>query len=123
MTEAETIERENVRWLNDLAMQKVLEESGATLRAASAHTWRPTVRVRGNITGVFESVTIVATDGLLGLFQMHDTTWNFAHIMKFDGEVKALHSSQSNAVKEKKIKSKTKTKSKKQLLKELYDSI
>jgi len=121
MTEQQTKDREEVQWANDLAMQKVLEESGATLRAASAHTWRPTQRVKGNVTGVYESVTIAATDGLLGLFQMHDGSWNFAHIQKFDGKVSPLNVADNKSVKEKSTK--PKKQSKKSLRQQILDNL
>jgi hypothetical protein len=121
MTEQQTKDREEVQWKNDLAMQKVLEESGATLRAASAHTWRPTLRVKGNIIGIYESATIVATDGLLGLFQMHDQSWNFAHIQKFDGKISPLNSASDKSVKEK--NSKPRKPSKKSLRQQILDNL
>ena len=121
MTEQETKDREEVQWKNDVAMQKVLEESGATLRAASAHTWRPTQRVKGNVTGVYEAATIAATDGLLGLFQMHDGSWNFAHIQKFDGKISPLFSATDKSVKEK--SGKPRKPSKKSLRLQILDNL
>ena len=61
-------ERTTTAQLNRDALVAVVAETGMALPAATWAQWRPTVRTRGQIVGVVEGVTCVATDGILGIF-------------------------------------------------------
>lgn len=96
-TPAETPEqaRDRVRHANETALIAVMQETGVQLPIRTFMQWRPTVRVRATITGVTVA-TILATDGVLGLFIQKDSTGHvvqtfFGHIKHFDGIVQTLY--------------------------------
>ena len=54
--------------------------------------WRPTTRCEGEIKGVKDSLTIIATDGLLAFFLTENGEVFQGHIQDFTGKVKILYS-------------------------------
>lgn len=91
-------DRATVAQLNRDALSKVQEETGVALPAGTYSQWRPTKRVTGEIDGLGRA-TIVATDGVLGVFV--DGAVKVGHVHRFrwsDGESEkvgapaALHS-------------------------------
>lgn len=68
MTEADTIEREEVARLNRDALVAVLGETNMQIASRDWNAWRPTQRVQGVIPGMPIRCECVATDGNLGVF-------------------------------------------------------
>jgi len=83
--------RARIAQLNSDALMRLCAEHNITLRTATAHLWRPTLRVRGDIPGVAEGLTILCTDGICAWFVNDLGTLLFGHVQRFDGEVKTLH--------------------------------
>lgn len=94
-----------VSLLNDNEVMKIMEETGVTLRANDAHNWRPTKRVRGLIPGQTVRLTILMTNGILGLFTRESGGPLFAHTNWFTGKVEPLYSTSTGAGKKPKTKS------------------
>jgi hypothetical protein len=90
MTREETLERDEVSWKNQLELVRLMREHNLFIRAADFPNWRPTVRAEGEIPGVCEGLTIIATDGLLGYFLNPVGETFVGHIQRFSGEVKTL---------------------------------
>ncbi len=98
---------------NAQAMIAVMAETGFICRPADAVNWRPTKRVSGVIVGINHRLTIVATDGLRGLYLKHDaavTDYLLGHISHFDGKVEPLFSSAKPKAEPKERKPKVKSK-------------
>ena len=73
-------------------MCRLLEETGVG-RRINIDNWRPTEPHSGTIPGVWdnENLTILATDGILGIFRRADgIRHELAHIQRFDGQVEPL---------------------------------
>lgn len=110
MSIEETIAREEIAQRNRDAMSRIAEETGMTFRIAEYAKWRPTVRATGALQGVPVAVKIIATDGVVALYE---TTTDVGHALGrffighkawFDGEVKPLYSlAAPKAVKPKKL--------------------
>jgi hypothetical protein len=90
MTEEETRERDEVSWKNQLELVRLMREHNLFIRAADFPNWRPTVKAEGEIPGVCEGLTIIATDGLLGYFLNPVGETFVGHIQRFSGEVRTL---------------------------------
>jgi hypothetical protein len=101
MTEDDTKERDEVARKNKQALIYLLAEHPEIFIATRDFAnWRPTVREIGTIPGVWESVEILCTDGLIAWFLNHDPD-RFGevlvgHIQHFSGEVATLYSCQSD---------------------------
>jgi hypothetical protein len=112
------IERRDIQWLAQTELTRLMAEHSLYISAADFPNWRPTVRSSGNIPGVADNVTIIATNGLLAYFLQ----WHFpvtaeeyvakgetpkvedcvqrvliGHIQRFDGEVKPMFVKQKEA--------------------------
>ena len=95
MTEEETRERESVALANSQELLRLMREFQLYIQAADFQNWRPTVRSAGEIPGVAQNVTIIATNGLLGYFVNDENSTVpvlCGHIQCFSGEVKTLFS-------------------------------
>jgi len=88
-------ERSLVQKLNRDELTRLMLEFGFTIRAKDFANWRPTLRSKGSIPGVWEQVELIATDGLLGMFLNDQREPTVGHIQMFDGDVKPLFSVQS----------------------------
>jgi hypothetical protein len=92
MTEDDTKERDEVARKNKQALIYLLAEHPEIfIGTRDFANWRPTVREIGTIPGVWESVEILCTDGLIAWFLNHDPD-RFGevlvgHIQHFSGEV------------------------------------
>lgn len=104
------IEQEQVARMNRDGLTKVMGEFNLQISSRDFDDWRPTLRENGAIPGVVTSVTILATNGLLGWFirgqdcETASPTLNLAnvfygHIQMFTGKVRPLFSTR----KEKKV--------------------
>ena len=79
--------------LNTTALSAVLQETGFLIAAHEFHLWRPTKREPGYIQGIDLGLTILATNGSLGLFTIKDKPSYFlGHIEHFSGKVEPLFS-------------------------------
>ena len=76
--------------LNHNEMSKLMGRYGLLIRAKHLPMWRATQRVKGDIDGVHEALTIIATDGVLGWFLTYDEEPWCGHIQCFSGDVKPL---------------------------------
>ncbi len=96
MTQEDMVERDQVARLNRQALLALLREYPAIFIARKDFdVWRPTTREHGEVAGVWESVEILCTDGLLAWYR--DLTSDITvllcgHIQHFSGEVKPLFS-------------------------------
>lgn len=93
-------QRAQVDAANRAALIEVLRRTRVTIRASEFDSWRPTKQSTEEITGVTTGfVTILATDGNLGLFVQYanddETLTNvfFGHVQHFQGKVQTLHGS------------------------------
>lgn len=77
---------------NRRSLVALMHEYNIVINARDFVNWRPTKRELGDIPGVAEGVTIVATDGLLGYFIDANSVPICGHIDWFTGKVQPLHS-------------------------------
>lgn len=95
MTEEETRERDAVALANSQELLRLMSQHQLFIQAGDFPNWRPTQRSSGEIPGVAQSVTIIATNGLLGYFVNDENSSVpvlYGHIQCFTGEVKTLFS-------------------------------
>lgn len=85
-------ERAEVDTKNRSALVQLMLAHSLTIPARDFRNWRPTLRVKGQITGLYDYVEIIATNGLLGYFLNGTSEPICAHIQAFDGDVKPLYS-------------------------------
>lgn len=85
-------ERAVVDAQNRDALVSLMLQHNLTIPAREFSTWRPTIPTMGQISGIFDQVQIIATNGLLGWFLNGETEPICAHIQTFDGDVKPLFS-------------------------------
>ncbi len=90
-------EREQVRWQNEAELGRLCQVYSLHIRTDQYKNWRPTVRSHGDIRGVWGSLEIIATDGILGYFlnsraEGMDAEVYLGHISHFTGEVKTMFS-------------------------------
>lgn len=91
MLENATIQRDSVSWKNEQELLRLMHCHNFQISPHNFRLWRPTVRQSGDIPGVWQNVTIIATDGLQGFFLLGDTeTIVIGHIQMFSGEVKTM---------------------------------
>lgn len=91
----DTIARDDVTQKNATALSMLLREHLLLIQPKEFPQWRPTKRASGSIPGVAESVTVIATNGLMAYF-LYDGAERegevlFGHVQKFDGKVETLH--------------------------------
>jgi hypothetical protein len=91
--ERDTIARDTVQMLNRNELIRLMSVHELLIPAKSFPNWRPTQLTLGDIPGVMDGVTIIATDGLLGYF-LHTNGVLIGHIHKFTSDVKPLFSVQ-----------------------------
>jgi hypothetical protein len=97
------VERDLVNKANRDALSAVMQEFNLYIKASDFPNWRPTIRNEGDIPGVAEAVTIVATNGLLAYFIQPEGDALIGHIQKFSGDVVTLYSTRKEkAAREKK---------------------
>lgn len=113
------VDRAEVALDNRNEMIRLMGQYGFLIPAKRLPFWRPTVRSSGDIDGVREALTIIATDGLLAYFlTFEDEVW-CGHIQHFSGKVQPLFSFHSGNG-SKPSKSRVKQKSRRQ---QILDSI
>lgn len=94
-------EQAETQTLSRKELIRLMEVYGLVIHARDFVNWRPTQRTLGDITGVAEGLTIIATNGLLGYFVDLNNQPLCGHVDWFvdgDGEkieVKPLFSSSS----------------------------
>ena len=54
--------------------------------------WRPTLPLTGDLTGLFEDVQILATNGIVAYFLIPGGAIFYAHTKNFTGKILPLHS-------------------------------
>jgi hypothetical protein len=93
----EMVERDMVNKANRDALSATMQEFNLYINARDFPNWRPTIRNEGDIPGVAEAVTIVATNGLLAYFAYSNPLDGqptgevlIGHIQKFTGDVHTL---------------------------------
>jgi hypothetical protein len=80
-------ERALVALKNYNELIRLMGQHGILIPAKRLPLWRPTVQTKGDIDGVHEALTILATDGLLGWYLTSDgQTW-CGHIQCFSGKI------------------------------------
>lgn len=94
---------------------QVLAETGPIIAAWKLPQWRATKRVIGQITGVAGNVTILATDGNLGIFRTDDTVVFLGHIQHFTGKVEPINATGPKAAVAKKKPLSRRARAKKEL--------
>lgn len=97
MTKEDSREREAVALLNSQALSRLMAKHQLYIQAQDFPNWRPTVLGTGEIPGVAQNVTIIATNGLLGYFVNNENPSVpvfCGHIQCFTGDVKTLFSTQ-----------------------------
>ena len=90
--DADLRERAIVDEMNRSALVQLMLEHSLTIPAREFRNWRPTLRVRGQISGLYDQVEIIATNGLLGWFLNGETEPICAPIQTIDNDVKPLFS-------------------------------
>lgn len=92
MIESDIQLREHVAHLNDLALGATLKEFNITLPTRNA--WRACRRTTGTLSGLehLGTLTVLATDGMLGLFLNPEGSIHLLHKDYFSGEVRPAHS-------------------------------
>lgn len=108
----EAAERSLIQKLNRDELTRLMLQYGFTIRTKDFPNWRPTKRSKGTVPGVWETVELIATDGLLGIFLNGTIEPITGHIQMFTGDVETLFTAESKT----KDKPKVKKKSKRQLL-------
>lgn len=79
--------------LNHNALVQIMAETGMTMDPRTFFTWRATKQNTGQRPG-FNAATILATDGLLGLFRNEETGLAFVgHIQGFDAKIENMFTS------------------------------
>jgi hypothetical protein len=89
-TEEDLAERARVATANRNALITLMGEHKIMIPARELPLWRPTVRATGDIDGVQEAITIVATNGILGWYLTPDEQAWCGHIQCFTGEIVTL---------------------------------
>lgn len=89
--QAQQDESANVAMLNRHALVALMHKYGFTIPAREFQNWRPTKLATGDISGVANQVTVLATDGLLAYFDTGDGTVLCGHKDWFSGAVETLH--------------------------------
>lgn len=107
------VERTHVATLNRNALIDLMGQHEILIPARELPLWRPTKLLKGDIDGVQEAITIIATNGILGWFLTHDGAAWCGHIQCFSGDIKPLFSIQKPDKTKPKVK-KPKQKSKRQ---------
>lgn len=85
--------RDMVQTLNAEAIARFMAKHKMTVSARSLADWRPTRPVTGCIAGVWECVTIIATNGVLAWFEHPTQPLKVGHVQCFDGKIEPLYSS------------------------------
>lgn len=85
--------RDHVQNLNEAEISRLMHKHRMTIRAIDIANWRPTARRVGAIPGVWQAVTIIATNGILGWFELPDGPLQIGHIQCFEGKIEPLYSS------------------------------
>lgn len=91
--EQDLVDRAEVARKNRDELVRLMRVHGLLINAKQFPNWRPTQRILGDIPGIADGVTIIATDGLLAYFE-HTEGVLIGHIDKFTGDVKPLFSVQ-----------------------------
>jgi len=112
--EQDMIERTLVALLNRNELINLMGQYQILIPIRELPFWRPTERHSGDIDGVHEAVTIIATNGLLGWFLTFEGEAWCGHIQFFSGEVKPLFKFSSGSGKT--AKPRTRQKSKRQMI-------
>lgn len=91
--ERETALRDETDRKNRQELGRLMDKHGLFIRQSELDDWRPTVEETGDIPGVRDSVTIIATNGIVAYFLLPDDfDVLFGHIQKFTGEVRTKFS-------------------------------
>ena len=107
-------ERARVATLNRNAIIDLMGQHKILIPARELPAWRPTLPSKGDVNGIQDAITIIATNGILGWFLTHDgATW-CGHIHCFSGDIKPLFSLPKPDKKTKPKVKKPKQKSKRQ---------
>ena len=85
-------ERTRVATLNRNALIDLMGQHKILIAARELPLWRPTQPSKGDVNGVQEAITIIATNGILGWFLTHDGVAWCGHIQCFSGDIKPLFS-------------------------------
>ena len=88
----ELVERARIATLNRNALITLMGQHRILIPARELPLWRPTLPDKGDIDGVQEAITIIATNGILGWFLTRDDQAWCGHIQCFTGEIKPLFS-------------------------------
>lgn len=75
---------------NNESLMALLRDTSISL-GSNALQWRPTLRTRGNISGVFGELEILCTDGIVAWFRDAQGVLIYGHISHFSGKVQTLH--------------------------------
>jgi hypothetical protein len=89
--DADLIERAEVATKNRNALITLMGEHKILIPVRELPLWRPTVHSKGDIDGVAEAITIVATNGILGWYLTPDGQAWCGHIQCFTGEIITLN--------------------------------
>jgi len=87
---ADMIERAEVATENRNALITLMGQHKILIPVRELPLWRPTVRKLGDIDGVAEAITIVATNGILGWYLTPDGQAWCGHIQCFTGDIITL---------------------------------
>lgn len=90
--EEDMVERAEVDLKNRNALVELMRQHKLLIPAREFRNWRPTLRVKGQIQGLYDHVQIIATNGVLGWFLNGDIEPLCGHIQTFDGDVLPLFS-------------------------------
>lgn len=117
--------RDAVAWANFVALSALMAKHGLFIPAKEFPLWRPTKPSSGSIPGVAQSVTIIATNGILGYFVYDDPSVPVlcGHTQCFDGRVEPLYSTTvTKPTKERVQKPSKASREAQELLKQLLES-
>lgn len=113
--QVDAAQRSLVQKLNRDELTRLMLEFGFIIRAKDFPNWRPTKRSKGTVPGVWETVELIATDGLLGIFLNGTTEPIMGHIQMFTGLVETLFTLE-NKEKVKKVKRERKKSARQKLI-------
>jgi hypothetical protein len=88
--DADMIERAQVATKNRNALITLMGQHKILIPVRELPLWRPTVPEQGNIDGLAEAITIVATNGILGWYLTFDGQAWCGHIQCFTGKITTL---------------------------------
>src|SRR5580765_6073246 len=88
--DAELAERAEVATKNRNALITLMGQHKILIPVRELPLWRPTVQNLGDIDGIAEAITIVATNGVLGWYLTPDGQAWCGHIQCFTGDITTL---------------------------------